>query len=125
MGIEVEPEYSVDKDGTQEWRVNGQYHRLDGPARIWTDGTQEWGVNGQLHRLDGPARIWADGTQEWWVRGQLHRLDGPARIWTDGTQEWRVRHQNITQQVKLWMQTHGVTWPWDEETQMQFQLTWG
>ena len=79
MGIKMEPEYSVDKDGTQEW----------------------------------------------WVDGQLHRLDGPARIWTDGTQEWYVRDQEITSQVEAWMKEHAITWPWDEETQMQFILTWG
>ena len=96
------------------------------PVRtVHADGTQAWRVNDQLHRLDGPARIYADGQQEWWVNGQLHRLDGPARIWTDGTQEWYVRDQEITSQVEAWMKEHAITWPWDEETQMQFILTWG
>ena len=67
----------------------------------------------------------AAGTQEWHVNGQRHRLDGPAYIGAAGTQEWWVRGQNITTQVNSWMQTQAVTWPWDDQTQMQFLLTWG
>jgi hypothetical protein len=93
--------------------------------RVDEDGTQRWYVNDQLHRLDGPAYIGAAGTQQWWVAGQLHRLDGPAYIGAAGTQEWYVRDQNITTQVNSWMQTQAVTWPWDDQTQMQFLLNWG
>jgi hypothetical protein len=121
----MEPTLTVNADGTQRWLVNGELHRLDGPAFIYPDGTQQWYVSGELHRLDGPAVIWANGDQAWWVNGQLHRLDGPAVIWADGDQEWRVRDQHITTQVAAWMQTHAITWPWDEPTQMQFLLTWG
>jgi ribosomal protein S12 methylthiotransferase accessory factor YcaO len=67
----------------------------------------------------------AAGTQEWYVNGQLHRPDGPAVISAAGSQEWWVRGQNITTQVNSWMQTQAVTWPWDDQTQMQFLLTWG
>ena len=39
--------------------------------KIDVDGNQRWfDVNGQHHRLDGPAVIWADGSQEWWVNGK-------------------------------------------------------
>ena len=123
--MNTEPTRTVDAAGTQEWYVNSQRHRLDGPAVIWASGTQAWYVNGQRHRLDGPAFIGANGSQEWWVNDQLHRLDGPAVIGADGTQEWYVRDQNITTQVKSWMQTQAVTWPWDDQTQMQFILTFG
>ena len=101
-GMMTEPTRTVDAAGTQAWYVNGQRHRLDGPAYIGANGSQEWWVNSQRHRLDGPAHIWANGYQEWWVRGQ-----------------------NITTQVNAWMQTQAVTWPWDDQTQMQFLLTWG
>ena len=67
----------------------------------------------------------AAGTQEWHVNGQRHRLDGPALIWANGYQEWCVRGQNITTQANAWMQTQAVVWPWDDQTQMLFQLTWG
>ena len=67
----------------------------------------------------------AAGTQEWWVNSQRHRLDGPAVIYANGSQEWWVRGQNITTQVNSWMQTQAVVWPWDDQTQMQFILTFG
>ena len=120
-----EPQRTVDADGTQEWRVAGQLHRLDNPAVIWASGTQEWWANDQLHRVDGPAVIWADGSQAWYVNNQLHRLNGPACIWAAGIQEWWVNNQNITTQVAAWMKTQAVVWPWDDPTQMQFMLTWG
>jgi hypothetical protein len=120
-----EPTRTVYADGSQEWYVNGQLHRLDGPARVGAEGTQEWWVNGKRHRLAGPAYIGANGTQEWWVNGQWHRLDGPASIRAAGTQEWWVNYQNITTHVEAWMQTQAVTWPWDDQTQMQFILTFG
>ena len=28
-----------------EWRQNGKYHRLDGPAIEWADGTKAWYIN--------------------------------------------------------------------------------
>ena len=67
----------------------------------------------------------AAGTQAWYVNGQRHRLDGPAVISAAGTQEWWVNDQNITTQVNSWMQTQAVVWPWDDQTQMLFLLTWG
>ena len=67
----------------------------------------------------------AEGTQRWYVNDQLHRLDGPAYISADGDQEWWVNGQNITSQVNSWMQTQAVVWPWDDQTQMQFILTFG
>jgi len=67
----------------------------------------------------------ADGYQEWRVNGLLHRVDGPARIKADGTQVWYVNDQCITDEVEAWMKTQCVTWPWNDETQMQFVLTWG
>ena len=124
-GMMTEPTRTVDAAGHQEWYVNGQRHRLDGPALIYANGHQAWYVNGQRHRLDGPADIWANGSQAWYVNDQLHRLDGPAVIYANGTQEWWVNYQNITTQVEAWMQTQAVTWPWDDQTQMLFQLTWG
>ena len=73
------------------WRVNGEYHRLDGPAsiRYHANGQVQyeyWRVNGECHRLDGPAIVWYhdNGQVEceyWRVNGECHRLDGPARVW--------------------------------------------
>ena len=129
-----QPQRIIWADGTQEWRVDDQLHRTDGPARILADGTKEWWVynqlhrtdgpavihakgtqawyvNGQLHRTDGPAWIDADGTKEWWVNNQRHRTDGPAVILANGQQEWWVKGENITAQVLSWQQQQSVTWP--------------
>jgi len=32
--------------GNISWRVNGLYHREDGPAEIWPDGIKYWHLNG-------------------------------------------------------------------------------
>ena len=52
------------------WRLNGLWHREDGPAYIGADGTQDWYLNGQRHREDGPAYIKADGTKQWYLNGK-------------------------------------------------------
>ena len=55
LEADQEPTLRVGPDGTKSWRLNGKFHRLDGPAIEWTDGTKSWYQNGKLHRLDGPA----------------------------------------------------------------------
>jgi hypothetical protein len=113
----------VVENGDHRWYANGRRHRTDGPALIRKDGTQVWFFNDTLHRTDGPARIFPNGDQEWWVNNKRHRLDGPAVIWADGRQEWLINDRNITREVKNWMRNQGVTWPWNEEIQAQFVLT--
>lgn len=137
---------TVNERGDQSWLLDGVYHRLDGPAYIGIDGTQEWFVNGRRHREDGPARIWYDGDQQWWVNGELHRTDGPAiddadgQWWVvDGLQHrldgpsyispkgihvWYIQGLQVTTEVEQWMRVREVAWPWDESTQVEFQLTW-
>ena len=44
------------------------FHREDGPACEYGEyagGHKEWYLNGELHRIDGPAVEWADGTKYW------------------------------------------------------------
>ena len=65
----------------------------------------------------------ADGPQLWFIKDKLHRENGPAIIWSDGVQEWYINGNNITESVNEWMQKQNVSWPWDEETQAQFILT--
>jgi hypothetical protein len=60
----------INDDGNKEWYLNGERHRVDGPAIEWADGHKEWWLNGKLHREDGPAVEWADGTKEWWLNGE-------------------------------------------------------
>jgi hypothetical protein len=61
----------IDKDGTKEWFLNGERHRVDGPAIEWVDGHKEWCFNGELHRVDGSAIECADGTKGWFLNGKL------------------------------------------------------
>jgi hypothetical protein len=60
----------IDDYGTEEWLLNGERHRTDGPAVIFPDGTEHWYLNDKLHREDGPAIIWAPGSEEWWINGE-------------------------------------------------------
>lgn len=80
-----------DGDGAliyEEWYVNGEKHREDGPALSkWSSGEltlEEWYTNDKKHRDGGPAvSIWELGklaTQQWYETGKLHRTDGPAQV---------------------------------------------
>jgi hypothetical protein len=86
--MDKKPIKTVHSDGTEEWTLNGLYHREDGPAYTESNGYQVWYLDGKLHREDGPAVITPEGHQEWWINGKRHREDGPAVIYSDGTQEW-------------------------------------
>ena len=85
----------IDKDGTKEWFLNGELHRVDGPAFEYTSGTKEWFINGQRHRVDGPAIEYSVGTKEWYLNGQRHRVDGPAIECADGTKEWYLNDKLV------------------------------
>jgi hypothetical protein len=61
----------IDKDGNKAWWLNGELHRVDGPAIEWHYGTKEWYLNGDLHREDGPAVIYPDGTKLWCLNGEI------------------------------------------------------
>jgi predicted lipoprotein with Yx(FWY)xxD motif len=41
-----QPKLVQHTDGTKEWRLNGKYHRTDGPAIERKDGSKEWYLNG-------------------------------------------------------------------------------
>jgi hypothetical protein len=67
---------------------------------ILSNGNEEWRLNSELHRGDGPARIRADGSQEWYINGELHREDGPAFIRADGSQEGTLMENVIEKTVR-------------------------
>ena len=90
---------------------------------IAMDGTKEWWRDGKLHREDGPAIIWGDSSEEWRFNGELHRTDGPAVIWSNGNQEWYINGKDITTDVQKWMRRQNISWPWNDEIQAQFVLT--
>ena len=60
------------------YKLDGNYHRSDGPAMIYNNGGERWYFNGKYHRLDGPAIIRKYRSNWWYNNGKLHRLDGPA-----------------------------------------------
>ena len=92
---------------------------------IGADGWQQWWVDNKIHRIDGPAYIAADGSQQWWVDGKKHRIDGPAIIGADGSQEWYVKDRNITKEVRKWMKSCDITYPFsNEEDAMLFAMRW-
>jgi hypothetical protein len=74
--------------GLRTWKMDGQLHRLDGPAWVAPDGGKRWYFEGEKHRTDGPAITKPDGTLEWWVEGKIHRDDGPAIERAIGRVEW-------------------------------------
>ena len=75
-------------DGGKEWYQEGKRHRLFGPAIERSDGGTEWWQNGVRHRELAPALKLPTGHKEWWVQGKRHRLGGPAVERADGTKEW-------------------------------------
>lgn len=82
-------------------------------------------TDGVFHRIGGPALVRKDGTKEWFLNGRRHRIDGPAIIKPNGIKQWYVNSKNVTPLVEIWMIDNKVVWPWNEETQVLFELTWG
>ena len=79
-----------------EWRNSKkEYHRIDGPARVWPNYSKEWWVNGHIHRIDGPAVENATGDKFWHRNGLRHRIDGPAIEDADGYKEWWIFSKKI------------------------------
>jgi len=59
---------SEDKNG-KYWYLDGELHRLDGPAVERTDGYKAWYCQNKNHRLNGPAVMRTNGDNSWWVNG--------------------------------------------------------
>jgi hypothetical protein len=89
----------ADRYGRVEYlNTKGQFHRIGGPAIIWSDGSQSYYVNGKLNRTDGPTYIRPNGYQAYLVNGKLHRIGGPAVIIPDGTVEYYLDGIKYTQE---------------------------
>ena len=82
-------------DGSQEGWLNGQPHRLDGPAIEGPDRV-EYRVRGKLHRADGPALIVPGVLEAWYLFDMPHRDGGPAVLHADGTAETWVAGKQVT-----------------------------
>jgi hypothetical protein len=78
--------------GNKYWNLNGEHHRTDGPAIIYTDGHKEWWLNGKRHREDGPAIEGLFGYKEYWLYGIEYSFE-----------EWRFQQLTLEQQYNyLW-----------------------
>ena len=93
MGIEK----IITENNCIEYKLNGNFHREDGPAVIWPDGTKEWWINGKRHKEDGPAFIREDH-KEWWINYKRHRIDGPAVTFQNGEKQWWVLDKKLSRE---------------------------
>jgi hypothetical protein len=91
---------------------------------ISDNGNQHWRVNGVRHREDGPALTTVTGYQAWYINDLLHRIDGPAIMGPEDFLAWYIGGEDITCEVERWMELKEISWPWDDETQVEFLLTW-
>ena len=49
----------IDASGNKHWIINGEYHRLDGPAVERINGTKHWYIKDK--RLSGPLGLLEHG----------------------------------------------------------------
>ena len=70
MNKDSQPICQIDQFGTKRWFLNGELHRLDGPAIESILGDEYWFLHGQYHRLDGPAVTYASGYKLWYYHGK-------------------------------------------------------
>ena len=68
---EFQYKFYFKKGSVECWRKNNQWHREDGPAKIFHGDGEEWWLNGLRHRVDGPAVTYADGKKKWYRHGKL------------------------------------------------------
>jgi hypothetical protein len=64
----TKPICEEDEFGYTVWRLNGKYHREDGPAVTHPDGYKAWYQYGKYHREDGPAVEEFDSFR-WFIHG--------------------------------------------------------
>lgn len=78
----------INQDGSEEWYFKGKFHREDGPAAIYPNAEGWlWYKNGVPHREGGPALKHQD-KYTWYKNGQMHREDGPAYVSNSAEQFW-------------------------------------
>lgn len=84
---------------TERWyNAKNQLHRENGPAITATKPNSDylelnWRINGTYHRIGGPAVVLViDGVREekWYQDDQLHREDGPA-FDSPTRKSWRIK----------------------------------
>jgi hypothetical protein len=74
--MDNEPTLKINSLGDNFWWLNGELHRVDGPAIERAHGTKWWCLNDKLHRVDGPAVEYASGRKSWYLNGNYYEFDG-------------------------------------------------
>ena len=65
----------IKKNGIMEKCSNNYQNNCEnGPAIIYPDGREEWRVNENLHRIDGPAMTDKKGNLYWYVHGKEYKV---------------------------------------------------
>ena len=59
-----------------------------------------WYLNGELHRVDGPAIEFANGSKYWYLDGKRHRIDGPAVDWANGYKQYCINGERVTKEAQ-------------------------
>jgi hypothetical protein len=59
---------------------HGHLHCIDGPAIEFSNGIKQWWINGNIHRLDGPAFI-TPAYDVWYING--FDVDTDIHEWAD------------------------------------------
>lgn len=100
--VDVTPEFSVpdyflpmgvDHEGAQSWTLATEEGIEE--IRLFPNGAQSWTLNGQLHRVGGPALVSLTGRGDYFDHGQRHRPDGPAQKGHDGTDLYFLHGVNV------------------------------
>jgi len=117
----------VEYPESKVYYLNGEIHREDGPAIIFSNFRLDYYLNGKLHRTDGPAIIFSYGRLDYYLNGKLHREDGPAKIYSDGTLEYYLNGKYIKKEVNDWIIENNI--PdyklWTKNYKLLFKLTFG
>ena len=98
--------YYIDEDGIEEWFLNGELHREDGPAVIspQPNGNKFWIQNGQFHREDGPAVFEnyneSKGYNQVWYLNDIEYTpeEMPMSLFLAYC-KWRLKHENDSSKV--------------------------
>jgi hypothetical protein len=88
-------------DKCKEYYLNGELHRLDGPAIEYVNGDKEYWLNNvRIKKEDLSINKWPKctinglGNKEWMnEKGEYHREDGPAIEWPGGNKYWYINNK--------------------------------
>ncbi len=86
----------INKAGDVAHVDNGVFHRIDGPAIVYSNGGYVWCTYGTFTRTNGPAVCLANGEEWWYYNGIPHRIGGPAHTQKCGNVEYYIMGVNYS-----------------------------